>query len=105
MAGGINNRAMLVGTEVAKEGVRAQDIEEYTQNRNTLDPVLVREREWIVDGTDDRFWVRLEIVVQQSCYYLPGSTLSISLLIEPGLEMIEARTGLGAPENGVPHRS
>ncbi len=92
MAGGalvfesIIDRVMLVGTEAASEGVHVQVIDEYTQNRNTSDPVFVREREWIVDGTDDRFWMRPEIVVQQSCYCLPGSTLGSSLLIEPGLD-------------------
>ena len=83
---GIIDRLMLVITEAAGEGVHVQVIEEHTQNRNAFDPVFVREREWIVDGTGDRFWMRLEIVVQQSCYYLPGITLSISLLLEPGLD-------------------
>ena len=92
MAGGtlvfesIIDRVMLVVTEAAGEGVRVQVIEEYTQNRNAFYPVLVRKREWIVDGTSDRFWMRLEIVVQQSCCCLSGSTLGIGLLIEPGLD-------------------
>ena len=73
MAGGtlvfesIFDRVMLVVTEAASEGVHVQVIEKYTQDRNTFDPVFVCEREWIVDGTDDRFWMRLEIVVQHSC--------------------------------------
>ena len=92
MAGGtlvfesIIDRVMSVKTEAAGEGVHVQVIEEYTQKRNAFYPVFVREREWIVDGTSDRFWMRLEIVVQQSCYCLPGSTLGIGLLIELGLD-------------------
>ena len=93
MAGGalvlesIIDRVMLLGTEAASEGLHVQVIDEYTENRNAFDPVYVCEREWIVDGTDDRFWMRLEIVVQQSCYCLPVSTLGISLfIIEPGLD-------------------
>jgi hypothetical protein len=77
----IFNRVMLVVTEAAGEGVRVQVIEEYTQNRNAFDPVFVCEREWIVDGTDNGFWMHLE----HSCCCLPGSTLGISLLIERGL--------------------
>ena len=60
----IIDRIMLVVTEAAGEGAHVQVIEEYTQNRNACDPVFVREREWIVDGTGDRFWMRLETVVQ-----------------------------------------
>jgi len=79
------NRVLLVVTEEASEGVHVQVIEEYTQNRYAFDPVFVCEREWIVDGTDGRFWMRLEIVVQHSCYCLPCSTLGISLVVERGL--------------------
>ena len=82
----IIDRVMLVVTEAAGEGVHVQVIEEYTQNRNAFDPVFVREREWIVDGTCNRFWMRLEIVFQQLCYCLPSGTLGIGLRIEPGLD-------------------
>ena len=60
----IIDRVMLLVTEAAGEGAHVQVIEEYTQNRNAFDPVFVREREWIVDGTGDRFWMRLETFVQ-----------------------------------------
>jgi len=53
------NRVMLVVTEATSEGVHVQVIEEYTQNQNVFDSVFVWKREWFVDGTDGRFWMRL----------------------------------------------
>jgi len=52
------------------------------------------ERERVPDGTDDRFWMRLEILVPLLCYFFPvGGTVGISWLIERGLDW--QRRGLG----------
>ena len=58
---------MLVFTEVTRERVHAQVVEEHTQNRDAPDSVLVCERKRIVDGTDNRFWMCLEVFVQRLC--------------------------------------
>ena len=51
----IIDRDMSVGTEAAREGVHVPVIEERTQNRNTSDPVFVREREPMIgSGFDSR---------------------------------------------------
>lgn len=73
MAGGTlvfqstTDRVMPVGTEVASEDFPVPVIEERTQNRKAFNPVLVRERGWKVEVTDDRLWapwMRVEIGTQ-----------------------------------------
>ena len=61
----------FIVTEVTREGVHVQMIEEYTQYRDTLDAILVRERKRVVNGAGDRFWMGLQVLVQISRQFLP----------------------------------
>jgi len=54
----------FIVTKVTSESAHAQVFEEYTQNRDPSNPILVRERKRIIDGTDDGFWMCLEVLVQ-----------------------------------------
>lgn len=60
----IINGGTGIVTEVTRKDVHVQMMEECAQNRDALDPILVRERKRIIDGTDYGLWVCLEVLVQ-----------------------------------------
>ena len=78
---GIVNGGTLITTEVTCEIPHVQMMEEHAQDRDALDPILVGERERVVDGADDGLCICLEVLVDLLRQYFPVGALNPGLHI------------------------